>query len=299
MAALDRETGETLWEAGEVGTVGLVGLPYVVANGVIVVARDDALVGLRATSGQVLYVREGTVTDVLTDSDPDGLFATDGETIVSYDPLTGATRWTAALEGGGDVLLSAGRDLVCAERLVSPLTASRVTCYDSSDGSVRWSRLIHPPPWIAITGTRVVVAGLELGEGSGWMGLDPETGETVWKNAGLSGNGPAIARQGDALYACARECIAVRVSDGGVLWRRSLDQEVGSPAIGGESIFVVGFLSAQNPLYILDNSSGVLRDQIVPDSTEPSGFCGTPATSGDLLFVFGCRGTLYAYRQPQ
>lgn len=293
VAALDRETGELIWEA--VNTVGLVGLPYVVVGGVVVVGRGNTLVGLRASDGEVLYERTETATAALVGSEPDGLFATDGETVVSYDPLSGATRWSAPLERGENVQMSARKDLVCV------LSVFQLTCYDRSEGSVLWSRFVHPPPWLAVTETRVVVAGLAVREGSGWMGIDPETGEIVWKDSGLAdfaqwGRGPAESRQGDVLYACATACVAVRASDGAVLWRTSMGQKTGAPTVGEEFVFVTGFLGEQNPLYVLDATNGVLRDRILPGVSEPRGFCGTPATSGDLLFVFGCFGTLNAYR---
>lgn len=289
VAAVDRETGELVWEA--LPTIGLVGPPYVVTSGIVVIALEQTLIGLRASDGELLYERTDTPAQALTNAEPDGLFATNGETVVvSYDPETGTTRWSAPLDQGENVKLYAGSDLVCA------VSVSQLTCFKVSDGSRLWSRLVHAPPWLAISDTHVIVAGLEFGEGPGLMALDSETGEPAWKNPGLPGSGSALSAGGDVFFACATECVAVRVSDGQELWRASLGQEVGAPTVGDDSVFVVGFLGEQNPLFLLDATSGLVGDTILPDMSEPSGFCGTAATSEALLFVFGCRGTLYAYQ---
>lgn len=298
VAALDGATGETIWEAPGTGTAGLVGPPYAVVGDIVIVDRGGALAGLRATSGELLWNREDTPTGALIGSEPDGLYATDGETVVSYDPLTGTPRWSAPLEPGGTTIgLSAGAELVCALRLVSPPTHSRLTCFARSDGSVLWSHFVNPPPWVAITATRVVVAGLDPGEGPGWMGLDPLTGETIWKIADLSTEPPVLSDPRDVLYGCRGECVAVRGSDGDVLWRTDLGEEAGPVAVGENSVFVVGSRDDPGSLHVLDATTGSFRTQVLPDaSEEPGGFCGAPAVGADLLFAFGCRGNLHAYR---
>jgi outer membrane protein assembly factor BamB len=296
VAALDQETGVAIWE--EEPSTGIAGLSFVIVGDVIAVARGNTLVGLEAETGQQLWVHEATTSvETLTASEPGGLFTTDGERVFSYDSQNGSIIWDVPTDPGGLIVLEAAIGLVCTERLVSPPADARLTCYDQSNGMFRWARFLHSPPWIALTPTDVIVAGLELDEGPGLMGLDRNSGQASWKRPGLSGNSPAVSYEDDVLYTCAEGCTAVSGDEGEILWHTDLEKPVGAPSQSGTTIGVVAFLSEPNPLYVLDATTGILRAAVLPDLSEDSGgFCGTPAIDGNLIFVFTCGGTLYAYR---
>lgn len=175
-------------------------------------------------------------------------------------------------------------------------TEHSITCYDRVSGEEVWSRFIRGLRWIAVT-DRVVVAGLGAGEEPGWLGIDAETGETIWENPSLIGGSPALSPQANVLYSCATECLAVQAEDGVVLWRTPLNKDMGVPAANESSVYVVeSERDGQGALYVFDSANGAIRERIVPGPAEGGGFCGTPAVSGDMLFVFGCSENLHAYR---
>lgn len=300
VAALDRESGEYLWQEGS--APGLVGLPYALVDGIVVMARDEVLSALRSSDGELLWTRHGDPNLALTTTEEDGLFATDGESIAAYDHRTGAIRWENPLQPGGRVAMAAGEGLVCVERLVVSPAFARIECWSVSDGEPRWSRFIGLSAWHVITGGRVVLAGGETERERGWIGLDLNTGETIWKSALPPAGDPVISAGGQTLYACSShgsgtpECLAVRVADGTIAWRRSLEEEVSPAAIGEGALYVLQRGPLLNPLLVLDPGSGVVRERIDADPLDEGSFCGTPAAGDDMVFVFGCHGYIYAFR---
>jgi outer membrane protein assembly factor BamB len=297
IAAMDPETGGYLWEKGASG--GLAGFPYVVVGGVVVIAGNDVLIGIRSSTGDPLWTRQSVPSLALTTNEPDQLFATDGESITAYDPQTGATRWVRPLPPGGSVSIGVGDGVVCAERrIVSPDVAS-IECWSASQGESLWSRVIAEPTWLVVTDERVVLPAGETPGETGWIALDARTGATIWKSNLPSTHSPAISKEGGRLYTCTREgteCFAIQTTDGMTVWRKSFDDAVGSPAIGIRNVYVVANVPDPASLLVLDVDTGEIRERIDPDPLDPYGFCGVPAAYDDMVFVFGCWGYVYAFR---
>lgn len=297
IAAFNGETGEYLW--AEDASLGLAGFPFDVVGGVVVVGREDILNGRRSSNGGLLWTRQGVPNRGLTTAEPDLLFASDGDSIAAYDPQTGDTRWTRALPTQGRATIESTEDVVCAGQAI--VGGILIACWRISDGLSLWSRPFERALWLAVVGDRVVVpAGESQGE-SGWTGVDARTGTTLWRSALPSTGPPAISRDTGNIYSCtqggASECLAVQVEDGVAVWRKSLDEEVNPPATGGGNVSVVPRSdSGPASLLVLDADSGELRERIDPDPLDDFGFCATPAVSGEMVFVFGCYGYIYAFR---
>jgi outer membrane protein assembly factor BamB len=284
VAAMDQATGECLWENGATG--GLAGPAYVLAEGVVVLARGATLTALRAVDGEVLWNREGAITRSLTAGVGGVFFASDAGQIVAYDRASGDTRWTHELIGSGTVEIAAGEGLVCAEILAF------VECWEPSTGEPIWSRPTDFASWLAIAGDRVI-----LGAPSGWTAFDGATGAELWHADIGTFNSPTLAESEDTLFACSSaECLAVRVSNGQLVWRVAVSGP-GPPATDGEAVYVVSWEDGHSPLYVLEAATGAVREQILADPFD-GGFYGTPAVSEDLLFVFGGFGNLYAFEKP-
>lgn len=296
VAALDRETGEYLWVEGVSG--GLVGLPYAVVGGVVVMARDDALSGLRSSTGELLWTRQGVPNDALTAAEPDQLFATSGDSIAAYDIRTGTTRWTRPLSRKGRVAIDAGEGVVCSTQQL--LDAVHIECWNIADGNSLWSRILGLAPWLVVIGDRVVLPAGEGQKETGWIGLDPWTGRTIWKSNLPATGRPAVLKEMSLLYACTdegAECLAVRMADGMTVWRSGFDEVMNPPAVGSGNLYVVPQVDTDpESLLVLDINTGQQRERIDPDPLDDRGFCNTPAVSGDMVFLFGCYGYLYAFR---
>lgn len=292
--ARDRTTGALLWCEGS--SSSLVGLPYLVVDEVVAMSRGEVFSGLDASSGEVLWTRTGAPNFPFVADEDHGIVATDGTAIAAYDPRTGATRWQTALDAGGRVTLAMGSGLVCAERLVTPPGNARIQCWDSRSGEHRWSRFIGSPAWVAIAADRVLLAGGEAEGESGWTGLDAETGETVWKAAVFADRGPALSDSGEVVFACSpAECVAVRTRDGSVLWRRALEGQKEAPAVAGGRVYVTAGGPLDRSLYVLEATTGAIRERIDPDPFDSAGFCASPSAEGNRVYVFSCGWHLYAF----
>lgn len=298
VAALDRNTGEGLWQKGSSG--GLAGLDFVVAGDVVAMARRDVLTGVRAGTGEVLWtIPIGLPLHSFAAAETTPIVAADRDILHGYDPESGALVWTRPLGIGGRVNVAIGSGLACAERLVSPPADARIECFDAATGSPRWERFVGSPGGLAIAPGRVVLAGGESGREPGWTGLDSTTGTTVWKSPEMDGlGGPILSDDGVVAVGCASEpgggCVALRTADGTVLWHVELDGLVDGPAVAGGSVYAVAG-ERPRPLFVLDLATGAVAERIDPDPLDAGGFCAAPAARDGMVFVFGCSGYVYAF----
>jgi outer membrane protein assembly factor BamB len=293
---MDKETGEFLWHEGS--TSGLVGPIYDIVPGVVVMGRGNSLSGFRSSTGEVLWTREAVPNAALAATGPDQLFASDGDSLASYNPQTGMTRWTRPLPSQGRVTISGDEDVVCVGQTI--VGGALVGCWRVSDGLFLWSRPFGAAAWVVVAEGRVLLPAGEDG-GSGWTGLDAATGAILWMNSLPRTGPPAVSGDTGVVYACTEggssECIAVRVADGATVWRRGFQAQMNPPAVGEGNVYLVRFSEPDQPsLLVLDSGSGDLRERIDPDPLDEFGFCGTPATNADWVFLFGCYGYVYAFR---
>ena len=126
------------------------------------------------------------------------------ETVACYDAATGDPLWTHAVPARFVRIDLQGRDGPASTptfhdgRVFSMGATGVVTCLDARTGSPVWKRELIADPaanitWglscspLVVDGVVVVLPGVAAGAGSAAMGLDAETGETVWQ----SGDSPA------------------------------------------------------------------------------------------------------------
>lgn len=291
--------GQVVWEDNTTG-LGLIGSSFIIANDVVV-AGYNGLVALRAQTGERLWTVEGSIPDRTTVDRVGRLFIWDSELLTAFDIQTGIELWETALEQGGLVRLGAGGGLVCAVRPV--FRNARVECFSTTTGIRHWTRLLGSAEWIAVDEDLVILAGGESEGELGWIGLNPETGATIWTSShDLPSRGPAISDSG-IIYACGNmseartDCAAVQAGDGSIIWQTNLpDIPVGAPAAGQESLYIVaGDETFQQFLYVLDLTTGQIDMRLTTDE-EVRGFCGSPMTINNLVFAFGCAGFLLAYQ---
>lgn len=307
VAAVDSASGEVLWEAA--GPCGLRFGPRFTVVGEVVIASAAGLYAVDAEDGRTLWAREDAPNGAVAGSATDGVFSTDGGDLVAYGLETGEERWRATLEPGGYVNLGAGQGLVCAERLISPPGAARIECFSTSDGRRRWTRHVGTAAWVVVTAGVVVVAGADREYETGWIVLDPETGETLWRiTGGLPDAGPAISPNGEVLYTCSKPataavCIALRAVDGAVLWVRQLAGIAeGPPVLGGGVLLVAAYTigdqgQIQSAIHVLDLETGATRFRILPPPPLIA-FSSHMAVVGDIVLVEGCCDFRVAYRLP-
>lgn len=290
IGTLELETGRVLWESNP-APERLVGFSYVVTGEVVTVLGDGELVGLRASTGERLWSRSGAWSG-LEASLGGGLYAVDGATLAALDPATGGSRWEAALGPGGSVRLAAGGGRVCVDRRIA--SDGRVTCWAGASGEALWTRDVPAPSSLAVTQGTVVLMGRAPRNEAGWTGLEAATGEPLWSLPLLEAGEAAISPTGDVLFSCGSRCVAVDADRGTILWTSAVLGAPGRPVVGPRSIFVVD----EGALEVLDVRDGSPTGAFAPPSSEPGGFCGTPAVSGDVVVVFTCTGILHAFRTP-
>ena len=284
VAAQDPRTGMCLWQRG--GVSGLGRPAYALLEDVVAVAAGGWLSAFRASDGEVLWSRDPVPNRALTSGGSEGLFATDGLSVVAYDVRTGVTRWRRELIGSGNVALAAGEDLVCAEIL------AWVECWEPASGESVWSRPTQFADWLVIAGDRVI-----LGSEAGWSALDADTGEKVWEIRFERGYVPGLSEGGDLAVACPpTECVAVRTEDGEIAWRTSIEGFLGGPAVADGVVYVPAREAPSSGLYLLDAATGAVRDRVLPDPFDGH-FYGTPAVGADFVFVFGGFGNLYTFEK--
>lgn len=297
VAGIDPATGSVEWEVE--GPCGVRLPPRFIVLGDVAVAAAAGLYAVDARTGTTLWNRTDALNGAVI-GDAESVYASDGEDLVAYDLWTGEERWRTALEPGGRVNLGAGAGVVCAERLISPPGRGWIECFSIADGSRRWAREVGGAAWLEVTDSVVVVAGGDREYETGWVGLDPATGETRWRRSGeFPTSDPAMSPDGNVLYACglrgdaAGTCLAIRAADGAVLWVHETDQAVhGDPILWNESLLVIGSSDdasglTQSVVLVLDRTTGAERSRLRPPPPM-SALSSSIAVVDDVLFLDGC-----------
>lgn len=140
------------------------------------------------------------------------------------------------------------------------------------------------------------------------IGLDPETGRRLWEFDGISNNSsctPMPAGDGTFLIgasdgrgettagaaAASNGLIQIRQRDDGEYqasfkWQADkATSTFGSPVVAGKTAAIV---NRTGILYRLDLETG---EQVSADRTDAGGIWATPIVSGDLIYLFGYKGT--------
>ncbi|MFN9371446.1 MAG: PQQ-binding-like beta-propeller repeat protein [Planctomycetaceae bacterium] len=161
------------------------------------------------------------------------------EEVLCFEPQTGARVWATespASYQGGIAPDNGPRcvPLVQGDRVIVFGAAGQMHCLALADGARLWTRDLYrdfkgSEGYFGAGSTPLVVDGKVLvnvggGSGAGVVALKLETGETVWKSTdeGASYSSPVATQLGDgsaAIFVTRLNCLAIRPSDGSVLWR--------------------------------------------------------------------------------
>jgi outer membrane protein assembly factor BamB len=301
VGALDAQTGDVLWEF-DVAFLGFAHPAFVMVEDVVMVSWVGVLRGLSADQGVERWsnsnaptewtgiVGEGGATDALATDGVGAVYVANTVELARIEPETGGILWRARTEGNGRVALAAGSEAVCVRR--APIVT--VACYSLADGRLLWSigQLdVSARGGIAVVGDRVVVqVDFES------VGLDAETGREAWRTSALPLVDWSTDHPDGVLYGCteAEGCIAVRASDGEVLWRSTV-ASLWPPAATSRHVFVNAREEDAVSLYVLDALSGQIVDRILPEERES--FVGR-LSYGDGILIVRTFDDVRAYRYP-
>jgi outer membrane protein assembly factor BamB len=221
-AAIDRETGATLWTA-DIESVW----PPVVHEGVVYLAASDELHALDAASGnhrwRVLLPRGAAAPMALTSSalivlgPPDSVFA--------FRLADGSVLFDSALGGRGGRM-----SMAVDESGVFVSMADRVVSLVPSDGSIRWDRTLPGEIGSLAVARDRVFAGSTSNE---IYALDSDRGRLAWRFR-VGGDVIGLAATRDLVFAASLDNLvrALNRSNGNQIWKRPLaTRPVGAPQV--------------------------------------------------------------------
>jgi outer membrane protein assembly factor BamB/tetratricopeptide (TPR) repeat protein len=307
VVALDLATGQKAWERllgegraahslasdGERIFAGCVDTRPIPAPGTVFLALD-ARTGAPAweypTSAHSLSaaVVEG---DTVFFTSSDGL-------LHAVDAATGQKRWIRAHPAWGPEAPAAGAGVICAGGRGEALAA-----YAAADGAVLWR--FAAEGWFA--GELCIADGrIYTPCWDGYLyALDARSGQLLWKVKGerdkgftsalaVAGErvfaGSRVYRAGDGQPASAYAMLALRVADGGELWRFYTGRHIfAPPTFAGDTLL---FGADDGCFYALDAVSGAERWRAQIDER----IVTQPRMDGDLVYVGERDGTVYAFR---
>ena len=220
------------------------------------------------------------------------------ETVVCYRVADGAELWSHGeptrfgriAANGGDG--PASTPYFADGRVYSMGATGVVTCLDAENGSLVWKRELLPPdaniewglacsPLIA-GGNLVVLPGVAAGAGSAAMGLDPETGETVWASGDSPASycSPVVADLGRRRQILAFEGDGLRgVSLSGdtlwsVPWTNGAGVNAAVPIASGDRVFLSSGYGTGAAAYAIDRDPNADEDDAPEWSPREAWFNG-------------------------
>src|SRR5688500_1792701 len=149
--------------------------------------------------------------------------------IVALDRETGAARWTRDAATAWPPVVAGGAVYVA--------TADAIRALDARTGEERW-RVPSATPIAGLLVAADLVIGLTAPDLA--LAVRAAGGERVWQRPlGAASGTPALASDGDRIFVARGSVIAgLRVSDGVVLWSRTLSGQLGQPVAAGDRVIV-------------------------------------------------------------
>jgi outer membrane protein assembly factor BamB len=289
LGALDLATGKRRWSSLSnqwITTAGIMGRTlYAISQ----TGKTSALVAIDIDSW-----RPRTLARLAPDTrhlavDPGHLYVLDGSgTLRAYDPSSGAVIWSRPLQSGKSRGVTLAQLESTSDGLYVGLDDAGEFGVDPKDGRILWSRPsqyagLYPP---------ILIGGDVITQNDALRRTTVRTGKVVWKAE--AGYGDAVLVANVLISSSQKGLLGRDVTDGRVLWRRSLrDPDVaydgGASTISdGENVWIL-----RRPVLC-----------ITKDGRErwnwPEPFTGTPGyadhewavtTDGERILGYG-RGTL-------
>lgn len=313
LVALDRATGEQLWDAEPPGEEAF-GSPILHA-GVLLVAGHRARAYSPTTGAELWVGPTGTGAYGHTPAAGDGRFylGTDSS-VVALHAATGSLAWRTGLGDGWAYPgrtrgVAADGDLVvaCAQE---PLewngwrSAGHVVALDATTGAIRWRyrmsfetefNFCFSEPLITPTHVVVPDAG-----GNNIVGLDRATGEFRWRYRGEPGwvgpyEPPSV--RGDTLFVASNDesVTALSMATGAEYWRTKLDGSTRAVAPCGRVL-----LATNMSLNVLNRRTGALMAEDAEGRWQEGGDLLTTRflVLGDTAFILGNK-VMLAMRCPR
>lgn len=243
------------------------------------------------------------------------------ETVVALDATTGKELWAhplgvAKYDGGGDsgTKENGGGDgprstpTIDGDRVYALDSRLLLVCLEAATGREVWRRDIlaeHAGRLIAwqnsaspvVEGSLVFMAG--GGEGQALLGLDKQTGKTVWKGEDdkMTHATPVVATllgQRQVIFFTQSGLVAVKPENGQVLWRQAYPFKVStaaSPVVAGDIVYCSAGYGVGGGAYRISKEGGTFKSTQLwrtPGKTESH--WSTPVYhDGHLYGIFGTK----------
>jgi len=265
-AAIDRETGETVWTADIES-----GWPPLVHDGVVYLAASDELHALDALTGNRLWrisLDRGAIAPMAISRDALIVLVAPGD-VWALKRTDGSSLWSRPLGGrSGRVSMavdSSGIYVGLVNRLIRILP---------TDGSIRWDREVPGQiASIAVARDRAF-AGSTSNE---IYAFDPEQGRLVWRFR-FGGDVVGIAATRDLVFVASLDNLvrALNRSNGNQIWKRALTtRPVAPPQVFDGVVAVAG---AESVATFNSRTGAPLGSYVAPDLLQgPPVVDATPA----------------------
>ncbi len=303
LVALDRETGEQLWEASTgVGPGGTTAGHNTIVRGDLIVLGDVNIYAFDRTTGEPRWTFQAGDLDATggkrLDADSNNIYATSFTgRVYAIDARSGTIRWVTQLPGGtertsaGDPTVYDGVVYVGTWHETHPLTGG-VAALDASTGQILWIHNFdarNPELDSYCTSHPVVTESLVIASAADGRiyGLDRTTGEARWIAPAVDGYTYNDLRW---LALSGTTVIATSMSGSAM----GFDAETGNPLwtthVHGASL--LGDISADNGLVVislgevvaLDAESGTILWR-TGEGKQGGGYWSQPAIDGPRVYA--------------
>lgn len=313
------------WSTSVGGNVSL-GSPVIAGDVAIVSVSDHAggdrggLVALDLATGQVRwrYVTPGPAVGAAAIADGIAVVALKSGEVHAVALVDGHPLWRRDVAYGLPTLAaSLWAPPVIAEQRVLVTVPGRFTALDLPSGRRVWSRDVADTEetWLGSLAAVTVTDGVALGafdRTAGILAVDSATGSRRWslRDARVEGVNATLAAHAGMVYVinAAGRLSAIRVATGEVVWGRELTpgandwsySVTAAPALAHDTLLVP---TTWGELIAVDVRTGAVRWR-VPAPAGPlnfthyrstqAGFPSSPVVTGDLVWIGGLDGTLFA-----
>lgn len=232
------------------------------------------------------------------------VYAMDGQARVSaFDAASGAQVWSTNVRPSGRDRTGFGGGLAVAGGRVFVTSGFRtVTALDAATGAVIWTRQVEAPIHGAptVAGGRVYAVDVD----NQIIAFDVDDGEQTWSYQAiveparlLRASSPAVTSETVVAPFSSGELVALRASNGQVLWQQVLSRTNRTNAlseirdIAGRPVISRGFVYAASHSGVfaaIDVRTGARRWEL------PLASVSTPWVAGEVIFVVSKAGQLVA-----